>query len=298
MKRVLVTGANGFVGRACLPRLLERGFEVHAVSRSVPPASAIVQWHHANVKSRAEMQGLLSNLRPTHLLHLAWYTQPGAFWASPENLDWLHCSIELFREFELSGGSRIVATGSCAEYDWTTGLCHEQTTPCRPNTLYGRTKLATATFLEAMSQDNMSTAWARLFFMFGPEASAVRIPGAIISALNRNEPAKYSDGTQERDFLHIDDVARGIVTLVDSAVAGPVNICSGTAIPIREIARQVAELLGKPELLQIGALPTSASEPALIVGDNARLREELGWSPSLTLCQGLSQTIAEWQPRD
>lgn len=297
MKRVLVTGANGFVGRACLPRLLERGFEVHAVSRSISPASSTVQWHLANVKSLAEMQVLLSNTRPTHLLHLAWYTQPGAFWASPENLEWLHCSVDLFRAFEQAGGARIVATGSCAEYDWASGHCHEQTTPCRPNTLYGRTKLATAAILEAMSHGGLSTAWARLFFMYGPEASAARIPGAIISAVNRNESAKCSDGTQQRDFLHINDVASAIVALVDSAATGPINISSGTAIPIREIARLVAELMGKPELLQIGALPTSTSEPSLIVGDNARLRDELGWSPSLTLHQGLSQTIAEWQPR-
>ena len=294
MKRVLVTGGNGFVGRSCLARLPRHGFEVHAVTRRSPPDTTATQWHHANVWDHAEMQVLLLNIRPTHLLHLAWCTQPGAFWTSPENLQWLHSSVQLFREFEQSGGMRIVATGSCAEYDWTAGTCSEQTTPCRPSTLYGRTKLAAATYLDAMRQTSFSTAWARLFFLFGPGASEHRIPGVVISALNRNEPAKCSDGTQLRDFLHIDDAARGIVSLLDSDVTGPVNICSGTATPIRWMAQRVAELMGKSDLLQIGVLPTPAQDPALIVGDNSRLREEVGWNAALSLEEGLSHTIAGW----
>ena len=294
MKRVLVTGGNGFVGRSCLAHLHRHGFEVHAVTRRSPPETAATRWHHANARDLAEMQVLLSSIRPTHLLHLAWCTQPGAFWASPENLNWLHSSVELFHAFEQSGGTRIVATGSCAEYDWTAGTCNEQTTPCRPGTLYGRTKLAVAAYLDAMRHAGFSTAWARLFFLFGPEASEHRMPGVVIAALNRNEPAKCSDGTQLRDFLHIEDAARGIVSLIDSEVTGPINICSGTATPIRWMAQRVAELMGKSDLLQLGALPTPDQDPALIVGDNSRLREEVGWSATLSLDEGLRHTVAGW----
>ena len=294
MKRVLVTGGNGFVGRSCLAQLYRHGFEIHAVTRQSPPETAATRWHHANVRDLAEMQVLLSSIRPTHLLHLAWCTQPGAFWTSPENLKWLHSSVELFRAFEQSGGTRIVATGSCAEYDWTAGTCNEQATPCRPGTLYGRTKLAAAAYLDAMRHASFSTAWARLFFLFGPEASEHRMPGVVISALKRNEPAKCSDGTQLRDFLHIDDAARGIVSLIDSEVTGPVNICSGTATPIRWMAQRVAELMDKRDLLKIGALPIPVQDPVLIVGDNSRLREELGWSATLSLEDGLKHTIAGW----
>ncbi len=294
MKRVLVTGGNGFVGRSCLPLLASRGFEVHAVTRRTPPDIVATRWHHANVRDLSEMQALLSSVRPTHLLHLAWCTEPGAFWSSPENLNWLHSSVALFRAFEQSGGTRIVATGSCAEYDWTSGTCSEQTTPCRPGTLYGRTKLATAAYLDAMRQASLGTAWARLFFLFGPEASEHRMPGAVIAALRRNEPAKCSEGTQRRDFLHIDDAARGVVSLLDSDVTGPVNICSGMATMIRSVAERVAELMGHSDLLRIGALPMPAQDPPLIVGDNSRLREEVGWSATLSLDEGLRHTIAGW----
>ena len=295
VKRVLVTGATGFVGRSCLALLQTRGFEVHAVTRSKTPESGSIRWHQADVREAAAMRALLFRVRLTHLLHVAWCTQPGAFWASPENLLWLHSSVDLFRAFEESGGTRIVATGSCAEYDWTSGICHEQSTPCRPTTRYGRTKLASASYLDAMRHAGLSTAWARLFFMYGPGSSEQRFPGAVISALNSNEPANCSDGTQQRDFLHIDDVARGVVSLLDSEVTGPINICSGTATPIRWMAQRVADLMGKSDLLRLGALATSVQDPALIVGDNSRLREELGWSPLIALDEGLKQTIDHWR---
>lgn len=294
MKRVLVTGGTGFVGRCCLTLLENRGFEVHAVTRRSLSSTTTTRWHHLDVSNSADMRVLVSSIRPTHLLHLAWCTKPGAFWTSPENIDWLQHSINLFQWFEQSGGTRIVATGSCAEYDWTTGVCHELTTPCRPNTLYGRAKLAAAAYLDAMRNDRLGTAWARLFFLFGPGASEHRMPGAVISALSRNVPARCSDGTQLRDFLHVTDAARAIVSLLDSEVTGPINICSGVATSIRQMAQSVADLMGKSELLRLGELPTLAHEPALIVGDNSRLCEELGWEAVLSFEEGLMQTVAAW----
>ncbi len=294
MKKVLVTGGSGFVGRACLSELADRGFEVHAVTRRAPPNSSRTRWHPGDLREPTEVGSLMSRIQPTHLLHLAWYTKPGSFWTSPENLEWLDRSIGLFQMFAQCGGTRIVATGSCAEYDWSAGIFQEATTPCRPSTLYGRTKLAAATYLEAINGHGLSTSWARLFFLYGPGASEQRMPGVVISALNRNELAHCSDGTQRRDFLHIEDAGRAIVSLLDSDVTGPTNICSGQATLIREIAILTAELIGKRELLRIGTVPTAANEPPLIVGDNSRLCDELAWSAHYSMATGLRQTIDSW----
>ncbi len=295
MKRVFVTGGSGFVGRACLSELTARGFEIHATTRGAPLNSARTQWHQVDLGKPADIGSLLLRVQPTHLLHLAWCAKPGSFWTSPENLDWLDRSIGLFQAFSQCGGKRIVATGSCAEYDWSTGVCHEVTTPCRPSTLYGRAKLAAAAYLEAMNGHGLSTGWARLFFLYGPGASEQRMPGVVISALNRDEPANCSDGTQRRDFLHIEDAGRAIVSLLDSDLAGPTNVCSGQATQILDLATQTAELIGKRDLLRIGAVPSAASEPPLIVGDNSRLRDELGWIARYSLSQGLRHTIAAWR---
>ena len=294
MKRVLVTGGSGFVGRACLPRLLERGFEVHAISPKPQPNDSPVRWHRCDLHESSNVGELMQSLRPTHLLHLAWCTEPNTFWSSPENRRWLECSLTLFQLFEKAGGRRMVGSGSCAEYDWSAGICHEERTPLSPSTLYGQSKLAAATSLAAMNNARLSTAWARLFFLYGPGASDRRMPGAVISALGRNEPARCSTGTQQRDFLHVSDAADAIVRLLDSELSDAVNVCSGEAVSIRDMAISVAELMGKRDLLQLGALPQSPHEPPLVVGDCSRLRQELNWSPEFTLEQGLLDTVTHW----
>ncbi len=292
MKRILVTGASGFVGRHCLPKLLDRDFEVHAVTRQSLLHIPAVHWHFADLEQTGTTAELLRDVQPTHLLHLAWYAEPGAFASSPINCEWMDRSTFLFREFERLGGERIVATGSCFEYDCSDGVCDEFRTPCRSRTNYGRAKLATAAYLDALgSTMNMSTAWARLFFLYGPHASDRRMPGVVISSLMRNEPALCSEGTQLRDFLHIEDAASAIVSLVDSDVTGPVNVCSGSPVRIRDMATTVAEMLGRPDLLCLGKIPTVSDEPILIAGSTARLRNELHWKPQYSLEEGLRKTI-------
>ena len=292
VKRVLVTGGSGFIGRECLPRLAARGFQVHSLSRQVQADHPVVCWHRGDFREAAAIVDLLAQVQPTHLLHLAWCTEPRTFWNSAENADWRERSEVLFRNFDEAGGRRIVGTGSCAEYDWSNGVCHEEQTRCEPQTRYGQAKLSAGMSLMAMNPGRLSTAWARLFFIYGPLASDRRIPGAVISALLRNEPALCSDGLQQRDFLHVADVAEALVRLVDSDLSGAVNVCSGEAVSIREIAVLAAELLGKRELLKLGALPRAAHEPPLIVGDGTRLRRELNWTPRFTLESGLRDTVA------
>src|SRR5687768_2561611 len=98
MKRLLFTGAGGFIGRRAMPYLLERGFEVHAVDvRPIDVAGCTV--HTANLLEPSEIKRVISTVRPTHLLHLAWYVEHGKFWTSPDNTRWVEASIALLREF-------------------------------------------------------------------------------------------------------------------------------------------------------------------------------------------------------
>ena len=296
MKRVLVTGASGFIGRHCLPLLVERGFEVHAVVRSSGLPIPAVRWHFRDLLEPGAAAELVEAVRPNQLLHLGWCTQPGVFWNSDQNHEWLNATARMVQAFAEWGGERIVGTGSCAEYDWPEGLCHEFTTPTIPSTRYGQAKLAASTFLDAVSgQTNIEAAWARVFFLYGTYSSVDRMPGAVISGLLRGEPVDCTDGLQRRDFLHILDAAEAIVSLLDSEVTGPVNICSGEPVRIRDLAEKSAELLGCPELLRLGTLASRSSEPDLICGDSSRLRNELSWRPQYSIESGLQQTIDWWQ---
>lgn len=294
MKRVLVTGATGFIGRHSLPRLLESGYEIHAVGGQRAPETPgrDIAWHQANLLEPGEITLLIEKIRPTHLLHFAWYAVPGKYWTAPENLAWVRATINLMQVFSDHGGARAVMAGSCAEYDWKFDYCSELFTPCRPATLYGACKQATQILLDGWSrQTGISGAWGRIFFLYGPGEHPSRLVPSVINSLLRNEPARCTHGNQVRDFMHVEDVAGAFVALLNSDARGAVNIASGTAVPLRQVIHSIAGQMNKRELIQLGAVPAPAGEPAALIADVGRLRDEVGFRPRYELEQGIARII-------
>lgn len=295
MKRVFVTGATGFIGRACLEPLRHRGFEIHAVHHARPSfASPDVIWHDCDLLAADGPRALIASIEPTHLLHLAWYAVPGKYWTSHENLRWVRASLALYEAFVGAGGKRVVIGGSAAEYDWTTGVCDEATTPMVPRTYYGVCKHALQTLIAAdAARAGIAASWARFFFLYGPHEYPERLISSVIVALLRGEVARCSPGTQRRDFIHVSDAAAATVALLDSEVTGPVNIATGSAVTVRSIVERVAELIGGEGNVAFGALPPDPDE--LLVAKVRRLREEVGFELELDRDRRLRETIAWWR---
>lgn len=299
--RLLVTGATGFVGMACLRQLAAAGLSVHAVARSRRgPLPGGVTFHAADLLDAEQTARLIDDVRPTHLLHLAWVATPGVYWTSPDNALWAEASAHLLRCFAERGGRRAVLAGTCAEYDWTkAGVCHETRTPVAPATPYGKAKDRLRRWAEAFAgRAGVDLAWARLFFVYGPGEAAGRLVPAVAAAALGGVPAECSPGLQERDFLHVEDAADALLSLTFGGTTGPVNVGSGRPVAVRHVAADVAGAAGRPELLKLGAKPAAPGEPPLLVADTTRLREEVGWSPRIELTPGLKQTVAWWRQRN
>ena len=295
MKKVLVTGGSGFIGRHCLPMLVASGYEVHAVSIALEDPIPHVHWHVVDLLNPEEVNNLILTVKPTHLLHLSWYTVVGKYWTSLENIRWVQASLELLRAFAANGGKRVVMAGTCAEYEWKYELYSEQTTPLVPATLYGACKHALQIMVDAFCrQTGLSHAWGRIFFLYGPHEHPDRLVSSVIRSLLQGEPARCSHGNQIRDFLHVEDVAGAFVALLDSDLSGPVNIGSGKPIAIREVVETIGSHLGRKHLLQFGALPTSPNDPPILSADIHRL-ESIAWRPKYDLNTGLQHTIEWWK---
>lgn len=294
-RRVLLTGASGFIGHHCVEPLVRRGFEVVAVtSRAQPPGMPGIRWVTSDLLAPGAAAAVIDEVQPSHLLHLAWYVEPGKMINSVDNLSWLAASLALFRRFHERGGERCVIGGSCYEYDWRYGYCSEALTPRQPDTLYGSAKSALAdAFLGYCAASGLSGAWGRMFFLYGPHENPRRLVPSVILSLLRGEPALSSHGLQIRDYLHVQDVADGMVALLDSSARGAYNIASGHATTILSIVQLLGELTHRPDLLRIGALPARANDAPLVVGDPAAAWRDFGWKASIPLQDGL-QAVVDW----
>ena len=295
MKRILVTGASGFLGRHVIQRLGRSPYEVHAVSFSTRPdfeGADRCTWHRADLLDDSERAAVVARVKPDALLHLAWHAKPPSYWSAIENVDWLRASLDLFRSVARSGGTRLVGAGSCMEYDWNHGYCVERLTPLQPATLYGSAKAACGNVLEAASRElGVDAAWGRVFFVFGPHDSPVRLVPSLVQALAAGRPGRCRTGSHVRDFMHVSDVASAFIALLDSDVRGPVNIASGVPLRISDVALRIAALLKRPELLTVDEGPL---EHRIVCAGISRLREEVGWRPERDVLERLDETIEWW----
>ncbi len=298
MKTVLLTGARGFIGAHCLESLLEKGFMVHAVSSRGRHGNypRQVEWHHADLHNAEHLLRLMAEVKPEYLLHLAWDVTHGVYWSSLENLRWVKSSLSLLQAFIDSGGRRALMAGSCAEYDWSYGYCTERQTPLNPGTLYGICKNALNSMAEAAGrQSKISTAWGRLFFLFGPGEHPNRLVSSVVNSLLEGEDVLCTHGEQIRDYIYVKDAAEALTKLLDSGVEGPVNIASGRPVVLKELIGAAADMAGRPKLVRLGALAASGDDPPLLLANTGRLREELNWEPQYTLQEGLQETVEWWR---
>lgn len=322
MSRVLVTGATGFIGRHALQPLMDAGMEVHAATSRHAAGGELggVRWHRCDLLAPRSAAKLIGEARPTHLLHLAWCTQPGSYWTASENLDWVGASLALMRAFTEAGGRRAVVAGTCAEYAWGTRThCVEErpgrsgaaacadgsvkaeraspaSTPTVPTTLYGAAKNGLRVIAEAWArQVGAALAWGRIFNVYGPHEHPDRLVGGLTSALLRGEEAPCSHGRQVRDYLYAPELGAAFAALLTSDVKGAVNMASGEPVRIADVVTAVAAATGRPWLVRRGLRSPGSGESESLTADVRRLREEVGWSPAIDLSEGTARTVAWWR---
>jgi nucleoside-diphosphate-sugar epimerase len=282
--RVLVTGARGFIGSHVVTALEARGADVSAFARPD-------DYHDAQTVER-----VFRKVSPSILVHCAWRLAPGSdYLGDPANSHEVVASLRLFRLAQAAGCARIVGVGTCLEYAGADGPVAE-TAPLQPRTLYGTSKAALFFASAAWAREaDVSLAWARLYFPYGPAEAKHRLIPTVVNGLLRGERVATTAGTQRRSWIFAPDAGDAIAAIAMSDVDGPVNVGAEEVVAVRDVVERIADMLGRRDLLDIGAFPPRPDDPQVLWADIRKLTSSVKWKPTRDLNAGLEETIAWWQ---
>lgn len=272
MSVVLLTGATGFVGRQIHRHLLRCGHDVRvtvrpeSVSRLVAPVPPEAIFESDDIFARPADWWAEACAGVDAVIHAAWYVEHGRYPDAAENAACVQGSFALAQGAALAGVGHVIGVGTCMEYRLP-GERLAVDAPLDPMNVYAACKLATFHMMRQwLALHDVRFSWCRLFYLHGEGEHPDRLAAYLHRRLQAGEKVALSVGTQLRDFLDVRDAGAMIASVVDSGQTGPINICSGLPVTIRDFAERIAAGYGRLDLLEFGARPSHPSDPAAVVG--------------------------------
>lgn len=291
---LLITGASGFLGRALLDTLSDVQAErTVAVSRRGYPLDDRCSWVAADLTDPTQVADLFRTVKPHRMIHLAWLSADSDDrYEDPLNRLWARASDTIMAAFVTNGGRRAIVAGSCIEYGPAGGIIDEAFPPA-PDTLYGQCKLraSNSALRIGLESETCSVAVGRVFFSFGPHEDHRRLIPSVALSLLSGSPAALSAGTQQRDFLPSGKVAEALLALLDIEDQGVFNIGSGSAISVKDLAIEVAKVVGRPDLLEFGARPPGGDHAEILTADISKLLQATDWKPDFVLSHEIKTLV-------
>ena len=301
-RRVLVTGAAGFIGRHLCEALATRGAAVEAWGR--PGGSAMpllsgglarrVSFTQVSVEVEAEVREALAARPPDLVFHLAGLRLGGS---DPETLARLFevntlGALNLLRA--VPPETAVVVAGSCEEYG-PGRVPFKESQPARPRSAYSLTKFMVTLACQSLARPPCCI--ARLAVVYGPGQHRGAFIPELMRACTSGQLFPMTRGDQTRDFVYVADAVEALMALADCepAFGQVVNVGSGVESLIKEVAQQAVNLADASIELRLGAMPTRPGEAKRYVCSIEKVRSLTGWEPQTGLGEGLARTMAWWR---
>jgi nucleoside-diphosphate-sugar epimerase len=230
---------------------------------------------------------------PFSLVHLAWDIQQEKYIAQARQAE---AFVRWISRLSEKGLDRIVAAGSAAEYGVRPGVLHPSDPPVLPQTAYGWAKYMSGLFCCAWGiQHDIPVYWLRPFTVYGAGQRGSMVIPYTIACLRAGQTVLLTDGMQQRDFIHVDDVASAFVQAVGAVHKGVhmLNLGHGKAVSVRTVIEHISDRLDGRHLLEWGRRPRRTGEPDVQQADISGTVNVLGWSPRISLEEGLESLLAE-----
>ena len=299
-KKIVITGATGFIGVHLIKEWLTKDCEIYAIvrpgssNRKRIPQSDRVHCLEVNMDQYSKLPEMITTCDSFY--HLAW---EGA--RAPMRDDVLLqkknylCALQAFEAANKMGCKFFLGSGSQAEYGITSGIVNENY-PCNPVNEYGKQKLNTYLTLSKMTEEaNMRFAWTRIFSIYGPYDYPGTLIMQCIDKMKKDEPIEMTAGTQLWDYLYVSDAARSMQILSDSDCENGVYIvASGDYHPLQQFVLRIKKELGSQSDLQFGKIPYGPNGAVNLMPDPAKLKNSTGWEPLVGFSEGIAKTAAAY----
>jgi len=280
MKKVLVTGATGFIGEHVINALILKGFDVIATSKNEDKARTR-PWFRSVKYIAFDLAQLDDSINyfeyfgyPNLMLHLAWE-------GLPNYKNEFHITENLPRHFTFLknmikyGLKDLTVSGTCFEYGMQEG-CLIETMDCHPDNPYAIAKNKLRLAIEDLLLiSDFNFKWVRFFYMYGPGQNPKSLIAQLDKAIeNKDTSFNMSGGAQVRDFLSVDLIANYFIQIAtQNEIQGIINCCSGEPISVKDFVVNYLLLKNKHIDLNLGFYPYADYEPMEFWGDNTKLKK-------------------------
>ena len=274
MKRILITGVTGFVGKQLIYILNNNKVKLVLVIRNKKEIPTILN-KYKNVEKIIYSKNIFTEKIEWWtkqckgidiIVHLAWYVEPGSYLNSLKNVDCLIGTLNLAKGAVRAGVKKFVGIGTCFEYD----LSYKKlsvNTPIKPTSCYANSKASVFYALSGFLTMNLvKFAWCRIFYLYGEDEDNRRLVPFLRSQLEKGKKINLENKNYVRDFLNVKDAAKKISKIALNKKVGPINICSGKPITIKQIAERIADEYGRRDLLKFKKKTKKTFIPQHVLG--------------------------------
>ncbi len=303
-KTALVTGAAGFIGSHLVDRLIADGYTVTGIddlsSGKLANLPADFDLRQMDIRD-PKVRDIVAEIRPDFVFHLA--AQMSVSVSAKDPL--LDADINIGGSLNLLEGIRaasdkkikfIFFSSGGMVYGEPTVLPADESTPARPLSPYGTSKLAVETYLPVYERlCGLEYSIVRLGNVYGPRQDPHGEAGVIaifaMAMLSGKPLTIFGDGNDERDYVYVDDVVDAVISVAENPRSGPFNVGTGKGTNTNRIFEIVAEYCGHTDKAVHG--PPRPGDVNRIFLDASRAKRELDWTPKITLEEGLKTTV-DW----
>jgi nucleoside-diphosphate-sugar epimerase len=292
MRKLIVTGSSGILGRRLIELLSDSDFEVYAFyhkNDSVIKSAQNIKKVSCDIFDENAVNLLVKEIAATDLIHLAWTTKHDKYADSISNFDWLKASFNLLKSFGENGGKKFVGVGTCMEYSWGgNGLLVEESSANNPNTIYGKCKVNFKNIAKDYCEKlGIEFCWGKIFFLFGEGEDQNKFISSIIhSAFNAKE-INCRNPNVLRDYISTQNAAEILANILKKNVCGEFNVSCGNVYSLRDLVSLILKLANIDDKLFSAPINNMDKDQVnLVAADLTRLKKN-------NLLEGVSESFED-----